>query len=90
MAWAISIAVFIVLFFLLTLAAYGLGWAASLILIHYLAVHIPIDLLVAPVDLSLSPSACLLGMGVAGLFVWLGVWLPTGRLAALGPLAGRD
>jgi ABC-type antimicrobial peptide transport system permease subunit len=74
----------------LTLVAYGLGWAASFILIHYLAAHIPIDLLVAPVNLSLSPAACILGMILAGLFAWLGIWLTTGRLAARSPLAGRE
>jgi ABC-type antimicrobial peptide transport system permease subunit len=74
----------------LTLAAYGLGWVASLILLHYLATHIPIDLLVAPIDLSLSPSACMIGMGLAGLFAWAGIWLTTRRLAVHSPLAGRD
>jgi len=74
----------------LTLAAYGLGWAASLIVIHYLATHIPIDLLVAPVNLSLAPSASLLGMGLAGTFAFFGIWLTTGRLAVVSPLAGRE
>ena len=74
----------------LTLVAYGLGWLVSLILINYLGRHIPIDLLVAPVELSLSPSAGLLGMGLAGLFAWAGIWLTTGRLAANSPLAGRE
>jgi ABC-type antimicrobial peptide transport system permease subunit len=74
----------------LTLAAYGLGWAASLILIRYLAAHIPIDLLVAPVNLSLSPAIVLMGLAFASLFAWLGIWLTTGRLAALSPLAGRE
>ena len=74
----------------LTLAAYALGWAAALMLIHYLAAHLPIELLVAPLNLSLSPSAALLGMGLAGFFAFLGTWFTTQRLAALSPLAGRE
>jgi ABC-type antimicrobial peptide transport system permease subunit len=74
----------------LTLAAYGLGWAAALILIRYLAARLPIDLLVAPLNLSLSPSTAILGMVFASLFAFLGTWLTTRRLAALSPLAGRE
>ena len=75
---------------LLTLAAYGLGWVAALILVRSLAAHLPIDLLVAPLNLTLSPSAGFIGMGLASLFAFLGVWLTTRRLADLSPLAGRE
>ena len=74
----------------LTLAAYGLGWLVSLILINYLGTHIPMDLVVAPVVLSLTPSTSLLGLGLATAFAFLGIWLTTGRLATLSPLTGSE
>jgi ABC-type antimicrobial peptide transport system permease subunit len=74
----------------LTLAAYCLGWVAALILVRYLAVHLPIELLVAPLNLSLSPSAAFMGMALASLFAFLGTWFTTRRLAALSPWTGRD
>lgn len=74
----------------LTLAAYSLGWVASLILINYLGTHTPIDLLVAPVVLSLTPSTSLLGLGMATAFAYLGIWLTAGHLAVLSPLTGSE
>ena len=74
----------------LTLAAFGLGWVIAFLIIHYLGSHIPIDLLVTPVILRLSPSISLLGLVLASAFAFLGIWLTTGHLAALSPLAGRD
>ncbi len=75
---------------MLTLAAYSLGWVASHVLINFLRTHTPIDLVVAPVVLSLTPSTSLFGLGLATAFAFLGIWLTAGRLTALSPLTGRE
>jgi ABC-type lipoprotein release transport system permease subunit len=70
----------------LTLTGYGLGWMAALLLINYLGIQAPIDIVIAPVVLSLTPTTSLLGLVMAIVFAFLGIWLTTGRLAALNPL----
>ncbi len=74
----------------LTLAGYSLGWIAALFLIHTLSLQSPVDILVAPVVLSLSPSISLLGLLTATVFAFLGIWLTTGHLAALSPLTRSE
>ena len=74
----------------LTLAAYGLGWVVLVNYYHYLNSHSPLGFSEAPLNLSLSLPASLLGLGLAILFAFLGVWLTSGRMATLNPLAGSD
>ena len=74
----------------LTIAAYSLGWVALIIFFHYLNSHAPIGSSEAPLTLSLTASAGLLGLGLAIAFAFVGVWLTAGRLAALNPLTGSD
>ena len=74
----------------LTLAGYSLGWIVALLLINSLSRQAPIDVLVAPLVLSLSPSISLLGLVTATVFAFLGIWLTTGRLAALSPLSRSE
>jgi ABC-type antimicrobial peptide transport system permease subunit len=74
----------------LILVAYCLGWVAAFFLINYLGAHIPMDLVVAPVILTLTPSTSLLGLGLSIAFVFLGIWLTTGRLGALSPITGGE
>jgi len=74
----------------LILAAYSLGWVTALLLINYLGTHIPMDLVVAPVVLSLTPSTSLLGLVLAIAFGFLGIWLNTGQLVTLSLLTGGE
>jgi ABC-type antimicrobial peptide transport system permease subunit len=72
----------------LTLLAYSLGWLISLIFIDQQRLHASVDLIFR--DMSLTPFSSLLGLGLAGLFAFLGVWLASRRLTALNPLTGSD
>ena len=74
----------------LTLAAYSLGWVVLVIYFNYRNLHAPIGFSEAPLTLSLTPSASLLGLGLATAFAFLGVWLTSGRFATLNPLTGGD
>ena len=74
----------------LTIAAYSLGWVALIIFFNYLNSLAPMGSSEAPLTLSLTASAGLLGLGLATAFAFLGVWLTAGRLAALNPLTGSD
>ena len=74
----------------LTLAAYSLGWAVLVIYFNYRNLHAPMGLSEAPLILSMTLSASLLGLGLATAFAFLGVWLTSGRFATLNPLTGSD
>ena len=74
----------------ITLAAYGLGWVVSVIYFGYLNSHAVMGFSEAPLNLSLTPVASLLGLGLANAFAFLGVGLTSGRIATLNPLAGND
>jgi len=72
----------------LILTAYSLGWLISLIFINQQRLHAPIDLIFQA--LRLTPFSSWLGLGLAVLFSFLGVWLASKRLTALNPLIGSD
>lgn len=72
----------------LTLVAYGLGWAASLFFINDQRLHASVDLIFN--DLRLTPLSSLLGLALAVIFAFLGVWLVSRRLTSLDPLAEGD
>jgi ABC-type lipoprotein release transport system permease subunit len=72
----------------LTLAAYSLGWVASLGFINYQRLHTSFDLLF--MILKLTPASTLIGLGLAVVFAFMGVWLTSARLALVNPLAGSD
>jgi ABC-type antimicrobial peptide transport system permease subunit len=74
----------------LTLASYGLGWMIAVIFINYHSAHTAMGISAAPLVLNLTPSASLLGLGLAILFSFTGVWLTSDRLALLSPLTGSD
>jgi len=74
----------------LTLAAYSLGWVMVDIYYHYRNLHSPMGFSEAPLNLNLTPSASLLGLGLATAFAFLGVWLTSGRFATLNPTPGSD
>jgi ABC-type antimicrobial peptide transport system permease subunit len=76
--------------FIMTIASYGLGWIISAIMINYLRVNKTFGISAAPLILDLTISASLLGLFLAITFSFLGVWLTSGRLAKIRPLAGRD
>jgi ABC-type antimicrobial peptide transport system permease subunit len=69
----------------LTLAAYSLGWVVSLLFINYQRLHTSFDLLF--MILKLTPASSLVGLGLAIVFAFLGVWLTSGRIAALTPFS---
>ena len=73
---------------LLTLAAYGLGWLAALVFINYQHLHTSFDLLF--MVLRLSPASSLIGLALALLFAFLGVWLTTGRQFAHSQLLENE
>jgi hypothetical protein len=72
----------------LTLTAYSLGWLISLIFINNQRLHASVDLIFRALRLTLFSS--LLGLGLALIFAFLGVWLASRHLTALNPLAGSD
>jgi ABC-type lipoprotein release transport system permease subunit len=74
----------------LTLAAYSLGWVISAIFLNYHRTHTTMGVSAAPLILNLTPSASLLGLALAIVFSFLGVWLTSGRLATLSPLTRND
>jgi ABC-type antimicrobial peptide transport system permease subunit len=74
----------------LTLVSYGLGWIAAIVFINYHRAHTAMGVSAAPLVLNLTPSASLLGLALAIVFSFLGVWLTSGRLALLSPLTGSD
>jgi ABC-type antimicrobial peptide transport system permease subunit len=69
---------------LLTLVAYSLGWLAALLFINYQRQHTTFDLVF--LVLKLTPASSLIGLGLAILFAFLGVWL-TSRWIALSGLS---
>jgi ABC-type antimicrobial peptide transport system permease subunit len=72
----------------LTLVAYGLGWAAALFFIYEQRLHASVDLIFN--DLRLTPLSSLLGLALAVIFAFLGVWFVSKRLTSLDPLAEGD
>ncbi len=74
----------------LTLAAYGLGWAVLDIYYYYRNHYSPLGFSEVPLNLSLAFSTTLLGLALATVFAFLGVWLTSGRFATLNPLAESD
>jgi hypothetical protein len=72
----------------LTITAYGLGWVVSLIFIEQQRLRASVSLVFLALRLTLSSS--LIGLGLALLFVLLGVWLASSRLFSLKPLTGRE
>jgi ABC-type antimicrobial peptide transport system permease subunit len=72
---------------LLTLAAYSLGWAVSRLLIAGQQHKPAVDIIF--LNLHLTSLSSLIGLGLAVLFAFLGVWLMLGRLSAMNPLAER-
>ena len=74
----------------LTGAAYSLGWGLAGLLVSYYRAHLTLGVSAAPLVLSLTPAASLLGLVLTLLFASLGLWLTSGRLAALSPLAGGE
>jgi ABC-type antimicrobial peptide transport system permease subunit len=72
----------------LTLAAYSLGWLVSQIFIDQQQRHASLGLVFQ--SLRLTPFSSLVGLGLAGIFAFLGVWLASRRLTALNPLRGGD
>ncbi len=74
----------------LTLAAYSLGWVVLDFYYYYRNLHSPMGFSEAPLNLSLTPSTSLLGLGLATTFAFLGVWLTSRRFAPLSPISGSD
>ena len=70
----------------LTLAAYSLGWVFSLIFINHQRLQASVDLIF--LSLRLTTFSSLSGLGLVVIFAFLGVWLTSGRLAALSLLNG--
>jgi len=75
---------------LLTFAAYGLGWVVLKVLSFYQNSHAPMGSSEAPLILSQSLTASLVGLALASAFAFLGVLLTTGRIMALNPLTEGD
>jgi hypothetical protein len=71
----------------LTTAAYGIGWVASLIFIEQQRLRSTVSLVFLALRLTFTTS--LIGLGLALLFVLIGVWLASNRLFSLKPLTGR-
>jgi ABC-type antimicrobial peptide transport system permease subunit len=72
----------------LTLTAYSLGWLISLVFINQQRLHGSVDLIFQA--LRLTPFSSLLGLGLAVLFAFLGVWLASRPLTTPNPLTGSD
>jgi ABC-type antimicrobial peptide transport system permease subunit len=75
---------------LLTLGAYGLGWGLLSCYFYYRNLFAPLSFSEAPMNLGLTLSASLIGVGLAIVFAILGVWLTSGRLATMSQLNGSD
>jgi ABC-type antimicrobial peptide transport system permease subunit len=67
----------------LTLAAYGLGWAASRLFVERQQAGASVDLIF--LALRLNPLSNLIGLVLAILFASLGVWLTSARSTASNP-----
>jgi len=72
----------------LTLTAYGLGWLASLVFINHQRLQPSVDLIFRAI--RLTPVSSLLGLVLAILFAFLGVWLASRRLVALNLRRGGE
>ncbi len=72
----------------LTLIAYSLGWLISLGFINHQRLHASVDLIFQAI--RLTPVSSLLGLVLADIFAFLGVWLASRRLIGQGPLPGSD
>jgi hypothetical protein len=68
----------------LTLTAYGLGWLMARFFIDRQQLSASVDLIFQA--LHLTPFSSLVGLGLAVLFAFLGVWLASGRLFELKSL----
>lgn len=75
---------------LLTMAAYSLGWVVVDIYYYYRNLHSPMGFSEVPLNISLTSSTSLLGLGLAIVFAFLGVWLTSGRITTLNPTAESD
>ena len=74
----------------ITLAAYGLGWTGLFFYIRYLNANAILGFSEAPLTLSLDLATSLLGLILANVFAFIGVWLTSRQIAALNPLTGSD
>jgi hypothetical protein len=74
----------------LTLAAYSLGWLVLDGYFIYRNLYAPLGISELPLNLSLTISASLLGLGLSTAFAFLGVWLTSRRFATLHQLKGSD
>lgn len=74
----------------LTVAAYALGWGGMAGYFYYRNAIAPLGFSEAPMNLSLTLSASLLGLGLSALFAVLGVWLTSGRESAMHQWNGSD
>ena len=72
----------------LTLTAYSLGWMISMIFVNYERLHAPVDLIF--LTLRLTPLSSLIGLGLAVIFAFLGVWLASRRLTELNLMTGNE
>ena len=72
----------------LTLIAYSLGWLISLVFINHQRLLDSVDLIF--LALKLTPLSSLIGLGLAVIFAFLGVWLASRRLTTQNPLTGND
>jgi ABC-type antimicrobial peptide transport system permease subunit len=68
----------------LTLTAYGLGWLIAQFFIDHQQLNASVDLIFQA--LRLTPFSSLVGLGLAVLFAFLGVWLASWRLSVPVPL----
>jgi hypothetical protein len=70
--------------FVITVTAYCLGWLVSLFFIEYQRLHASLDLVFQA--LQLTPLSSLLGLALAVLFAFLGVWFASRRLIMVDTL----
>jgi len=75
---------------LLTLSAYWLGWVVLAVCFTFLKSNAPLGSSEAPLRLTLTASASVLGLGLAAVFSFLGVWLVSGRIATRNLLDGSE
>ena len=76
--------------FLLTLAAFGLGWAAMLIFFNYQNNHANLGFSEAPLLLVITPFTFLITLVLSLVFSFIGIWLTSGRIASVNPLTGSE
>lgn len=82
--------ILIVRTFVLVFIAYSFGWVISSLFINYHRAHVTMGVSSAPLILSLTPYASLLGFALSIIFSFLGVWLTSERLASLSPLTRKN